>query len=101
MADPTGTGSGAPRSPPICSPPPPPPRWPAPPGAPRHFSTPDRVIRPWQVRRIYEKGLLPDPPRAGMYRMILPAALPAVEAALRRLGYLPGADAGRPAGVGR
>ena len=43
----------------------------------------------WCVRRLYERGLLPAPPRAGQYRLVHPADLPAIEAALRRAKYLP------------
>jgi hypothetical protein len=53
----------------------------------RHFG-----VRSWQVRRLFELELLPDPPRAGRYRLIAQSDLPAVEAALRKAGYLPGKD---------
>jgi hypothetical protein len=43
----------------------------------------------WKVRRVYERGLLPPAARVGAYRVIFPAELPLVEAALRKLGYLP------------
>lgn len=46
--------------------------------------------RPWQVRRLFERGLLPQPPRVGAYRVIPAADLPRVEAALRLAGYLAG-----------
>jgi hypothetical protein len=52
--------------------------------AAQHFG-----VQTWQVRRIYEAGLLPPPDRAGAYRLIKPAELPALEEALRRRGYLP------------
>ena len=42
----------------------------------------------WMVRRIFERGLLPDPPRIGGYRVIADSDIPAVEAALRQAGYL-------------
>jgi hypothetical protein len=46
--------------------------------------------RPWQVRRLFERGLLPQPPRVGAYRVIPAADLPKVKAALCRAGYLVG-----------
>jgi hypothetical protein len=42
----------------------------------------------WQVRRIYERGLMPPAARAGMYRIVTEGQLPAIEAALRQAGYL-------------
>jgi DNA-binding transcriptional MerR regulator len=45
--------------------------------------------RPWQLRRLYERGLLPPAPRVGAYRVIPRRELPKVEAALRQAGYLP------------
>ena len=44
---------------------------------------------PWQVRRLFERGLLPPAPRVGAYRVIAAADLPLVEKALRDAGYLP------------
>jgi hypothetical protein len=44
----------------------------------------------WQVRRVFESGLLPEPSsRIGGYRLIPPHDLPALEAALQGIGYLP------------
>ena len=43
----------------------------------------------WQVRRLFERGLLPPAHRVGAYRVIAVVDLPAVEAALRDAGYLP------------
>jgi len=43
----------------------------------------------WQVRRLFERGLLPPAPRVGAYRVIAADDLPVVEEALRRAGYLP------------
>jgi hypothetical protein len=42
----------------------------------------------WKVRRLFERGLLPEPERIGVYRLLDEADLPAVEAALLRAGYL-------------
>jgi DNA-binding transcriptional MerR regulator len=49
----------------------------------RHFGVPA-----WKVRRLYERGLLPPPARAGLYRLVSVEELPKVEEALRRAGYL-------------
>jgi len=46
-------------------------------------------VPPWQIRRLFERGLLPPAPRVGPYRVIAVADLPRVEAALRKAGYLP------------
>jgi len=48
-----------------------------------------------QVRRLYLRGLLPEPARAGLYRLISEDALPELELALRRAGYLPTPEEGR------
>jgi hypothetical protein len=45
--------------------------------------------RPWQIRRLFERGLLPPAPRLGPYRVIPVSDLPKVERALREAGYLP------------
>jgi DNA-binding transcriptional MerR regulator len=42
----------------------------------------------WQVRRLFERGLLPPAPRVGPYRVVAASDLPAVEQALRAAGYL-------------
>ena len=42
----------------------------------------------WQVRRLFERGLLPPAPRIGAYRVIDVEDLPRVEQALRAAGYL-------------
>lgn len=49
----------------------------------------------WAVRRVFERGLLPEPARAGAYRVIADPDVPAVLAALRAAGYL--ASPGPPA----
>jgi hypothetical protein len=43
----------------------------------------------WQVRRLFERGLLAPAQRLGLYRVIAEADLPAVEEALRTADYLP------------
>jgi DNA-binding transcriptional MerR regulator len=45
-------------------------------------------VKTWQVRRLYEKGLLAEPSRAGQYRLIDPADLPRIKRALKEAGYL-------------
>lgn len=47
--------------------------------------------RVWQIRRLFERGLLPEPPRIGAFRVLPADRLPAVEQALRAAGYLPAA----------
>lgn len=42
----------------------------------------------WQVRRIIERGFLPEPARVGPYRVFRVEELPAVRAALIKAGYL-------------
>jgi hypothetical protein len=49
----------------------------------RHFG-----CLPWQVRRVFERGLLPEPQRIGAYRVVEAADLPKIEQALRQAGYL-------------
>jgi len=45
-------------------------------------------VQPWQVRRLFERGLLPPAPRVGAYRVIAVEDLEKVEAALKAVGYL-------------
>jgi DNA-binding transcriptional MerR regulator len=49
----------------------------------RHFD-----CRTWQIRRLFERNLLPPAARVGPYRVIAAADLPLVEKALRAAGYL-------------
>jgi hypothetical protein len=44
-------------------------------------------VRPWQIRRLFERGLLPPAARVGPYRVVMADDLPAVEQALRVAGY--------------
>lgn len=46
-------------------------------------------IREWQIRRLYECELLPEPERFGGKRLISRADLPSIVAALRAKGWLP------------
>lgn len=50
----------------------------------RHFGVPV-----WRVRRLFERGLLPPAARVGPFRVVRPADLPTIEAALLRAGYRP------------
>jgi hypothetical protein len=45
--------------------------------------------RPWQVRRVFERKLLPEPRRIRRYRIFWDDDLPAIERILRQIGYLP------------
>jgi hypothetical protein len=49
----------------------------------RHFG-----CRAWQVRRLFERGLLPPAQRIGRYRYVAVSDLQAVEGALARAGYI-------------
>ena len=46
-------------------------------------------VEPWQVRRLFERKLLPAAARVGAYRVIARDDLPRVTEALRQAGYLP------------
>jgi DNA-binding transcriptional MerR regulator len=43
----------------------------------------------WKVRRLFERGLVPQATRVGAYRVVPASELPVIEEALRRAGYLP------------
>jgi hypothetical protein len=51
-------------------------------------------VEVWQVRRLYERGILPPAERIGQYRVIAHDDLPKVEQALREAGYLASAEKG-------
>jgi hypothetical protein len=42
----------------------------------------------WQVRRLYQRGMLPPAERIGAFRVVPIQGLPQVEAALRAAGYI-------------
>ncbi len=44
--------------------------------------------RAWQVRRLIERGLLPEPQRLGPFRVFFPSDLPRIEQALLATGYV-------------
>jgi DNA-binding transcriptional MerR regulator len=46
----------------------------------------------WQVRRLFERGLLPPATRVGPYRVVAASDLPTVGRALQDAGYLTAAD---------
>jgi hypothetical protein len=43
----------------------------------------------WRVRRLYERELLPQAPRAATWRLVAVRDLPKVRKALQAAGYLP------------
>lgn len=47
-------------------------------------------IRQWKLGRLYERGLLPRPPKLGPYRVVRESDLPAIVEAARKVGYLSG-----------
>lgn len=49
----------------------------------RHFGCEQQ-----HVRRLFTRGVLPEPHRAGPYRLIPVSDMPKVEAALREAGYI-------------
>jgi hypothetical protein len=55
-------------------------------------------VRAWQVRRLFELGKLPAPPRAGLTRLIRRSDLPRIRQALIAAGYLVEAEAAVAAG---
>ena len=61
----------------------------------RYYTTGQLALRfgvlEWQVLQLFRRQLLPEPERLGRLRLIPAEALPGVEAALRRAGYLPAA----------
>lgn len=42
----------------------------------------------WMVRRVFERGFLPEPPRLGSRRIVRASELPALKKALIAGGYL-------------
>ncbi len=58
-------------------------------GAAKYFTSIGRPVQGWQIRRVYETGVLPEPDlRMGSYRIIKHADLPLLENALIGLGYI-------------
>jgi hypothetical protein len=52
-------------------------------GLARHFG-----VEAWQVRRLFQRNLLPPAARLGAWRVVTADDLPVVEQALRSAGYL-------------
>ena len=50
------------------------------------------TVEEWQVRRLFEDGDLPDPPRFGGKRMIDPTILPIIVAAMVKRGWIGGIE---------
>jgi len=53
----------------------------------------DLGVQAWQIARVFELGLVPEPPRLSRRRVIPRAAIPDIIKALRRRHWLP-ADGG-------
>ena len=43
----------------------------------------------YTIRRLYSNGILPEPPRAGTYRLIYPDDVPKIRECLVKAGHLP------------
>ena len=50
-------------------------------------------IQLWQVRSLYQRGLLPPAQRIGRFRIVDASELPKLESALRAAGYLRSTEA--------
>ena len=50
-------------------------------------------VEEWQVRRVFELGILAEPPKFGGKRMIEPLLVPQIVEAMRLRGWLPKAEA--------
>jgi DNA-binding transcriptional MerR regulator len=46
-------------------------------------------VSPWQVRRLFERGMLLPAARVGAYRVVESSDLPEIKKALQNAGYLP------------
>jgi predicted DNA-binding transcriptional regulator AlpA len=42
----------------------------------------------WQVLRLFQRGLLPEPPRIGINRVVHRDRIPEIKAALEKAGFL-------------
>jgi DNA-binding transcriptional MerR regulator len=45
-------------------------------------------VKTWMVRRVFERGIVPEPRRVGPFRVFQERDFPAIEKALRECGYL-------------
>lgn len=50
-------------------------------------------VATWQIRRLYETGVLPPAARVGAYRIVAAGDVWRVERALESVGYLPRKEA--------
>ena len=50
-------------------------------------------VQGWRISRLYELGLLPEPPRCGGRRLIPKAHIPLIVELLRQRGWLPSEEA--------
>jgi hypothetical protein len=61
---------------------------------PQFYDTTDAAralgVEPWQIASLYQRELIPEPPRVGPVRVLTPSDLPVLRAALEKAGYLPG-----------
>ena len=46
-------------------------------------------VQCWRIARLFELGILPEPPRAGRARLIHKSRVPAIVDALRERGWMP------------
>ncbi len=51
------------------------------------------AVSEWQVRRLFERGVFPEPPKFGGKRAIPSELIPAIVDALRARGWLPKVEA--------
>jgi hypothetical protein len=62
------------------------------PDRPQFYDTTDAAralgCEPWQIAALYHRELVPEPPRVGPVRVLTPADLPVLRAALEKAGYL-------------
>ena len=47
------------------------------------------VVYEWQVRRVFELGMLPEPQKFANKRVIVDAIIPQIVTAIRQRGWLP------------
>lgn len=45
-------------------------------------------VEVWKVRRVFERGMVPEPGRLGLVRVFSESDVPPIEAAMIRAGYL-------------
>lgn len=61
-----------------------------------HFSTAQIAelldVKPWRVRRLFDRNILPDPPQVAGVRLVPRVMLPAIIDALRERGWMPATE---------